>query len=73
MFFAVAFDAHFDFARQRVDHRNTDTVQTTGKVITLVGEFSAGVQLGHDHFNAGDFFFRVNINRHTATVVFDRQ
>ncbi len=60
----------FDVVRQRVNHGHTDTVQTAGEVVVLVGEFAAGMQPGQDQFYAGDFFFRVNVDRHAAAVVF---
>jgi hypothetical protein len=35
----------------------------------LSGELTARVQAGQDQFDAGDFFFRVFVDRHPAAVV----
>ena len=66
---AVAAHAHFDAGRQGVDHRDTDTVQTTGELVVLVGELTAGVQLGEDQLDAANALFRVDVDRHTAAVI----
>ena len=65
----IAPDGHFQHLRQRVNHRHTHAVQTTGKLIVVVGEFTTGVQLAEDQLDPGDAVLRVNIGRHTAAVV----
>ena len=44
-------------------------MQTTGKLIVVVGEFTTGVQLAEDQLNPGDAVLGVNVGRHTAAVV----
>ncbi len=36
--------------RQRVDHRETDAMQTAGGLVRFAAELTARVQRGHDHF-----------------------
>ncbi len=44
-------------------------MQTTGNLIGVVVELTAGVQYGHDDLGCGDAFFLVHINRDAATVI----
>jgi hypothetical protein len=46
-------------------------VKAAGILVILLVELSTRVQPGQDQFNARDFFFRVDIDRHTATVISD--
>ena len=47
-------------------------MQATGNLVGILVEFTAGVQLGHDHFSRRNAFLGVNIDRDTATVVLHR-
>ncbi len=64
--------------RQRIDHADTDTVQTTGNLVAVVVELATGVQHGHDHFGSRHFAIElfahllVFADRDTATVVGNR-
>ena len=69
IFLAVAPDAKLEPARQRVDHRDTDAVQTAGNLVGVLIEFSAGVQLGHDDLGSGYAFAFVDVGRNAAAVV----
>ena len=65
----VATDGNFHPVRQRVNHRDPHTVQTTGVLVVFIGELTTSMELGHDQLNPGDLFFRMNIHRHTTTVI----
>ena len=69
VFLAVSPDPHFQPQGQGVDHRDTDPVQTTGKLVVLAGELAPGVQPREDQFDPGHPFFGVDIHRHTAPIV----
>ena len=71
MQFAVAMNRELQYVGERVDHRHTDAVQTTGNFVRAIVEFSARVQHGHDHFGGGTAFLGVNIDRNSAAVVLD--
>ena len=60
--------------RQRIDHRNTDTVQTTRNLITVLVEFTTGVQFSHNDFGCTTtkFIFFMNVGWNATTVVRDR-
>lgn len=49
----------------------TPTVQAAAERVVFIVEFTAGVQAGEDEFDAGDFFFGMNIHRHAATIIAD--
>ena len=66
---AITLDGHLDPGRQRVDHRDTDAVQATGKLVVLVRELAAGMQLGEDQFDARNALLRVDVHRHATTIV----
>ncbi len=66
---AIALDGHLDTGRQRVDHGDADPVQTTGKLVVLVGKLAARVQLGEDQLDTRHPFLGVNVHRHAAAVV----
>mgnify|MGYP000753665491 CR=1 FL=1 len=71
--FAAAPHPDFQVFGQSVDHRYAHTVQATGKLVILIGELTAGVQTCEDNFDTGNTLVGVNINRHAAAVVLDRQ
>ncbi len=67
---AVVVDLGFEPVRQRVDHGNADTVQTTGHRVGVGVELATRVQLGHDHFDGGDAL-GVHAGRDATAVVDD--
>ena len=69
VFVTVALDPHFQMLRQRIDHRHAYTVQAAGELVIRVGEFAARVQPRENHFDARDFFDRMQIHRHAAPVI----
>jgi hypothetical protein len=68
---AVAADRHFHALRQRVDHRHADAVQAAGKLVIAIRKLAARVQAREDEFDAGNAFFRMDVDRHAAAVVAD--
>ena len=70
---AIPLDGDFQMGRQRVDHRNADTVQAAGKVVVALGELATGVQAGEDQLDARQAFFFMKIHRHPAAIVLDTQ
>ncbi len=65
---------HFNMIRQRVDHGNTDTVQTTGSLIDLRVKFAAGMKRRHDDFESRFVFeLRMRIDRYAAAIVCHRE
>ena len=64
--------SHFDDQRFRqcVHHRNPDTVEATGRFVSLVRKLSAGVERRKDDFEGGLVLeFRVGVDRDTPPVV----
>ena len=53
---AVAPDFEFQFLAEGVDDGHADTVQPAGNFVRGGIEFSARMQLGHDHLGGGNFF-----------------
>ena len=66
---AVALDFDFERFRQRVDDRNTDTVQAAGNFVGSFVELAAGVQFGKHDFGGGNFLRGMNIDGNAAAVV----
>ncbi len=66
---AVAPDRQLERARKRVDHGHADAVQAAGDLVGVLVEFSAGMQLGHDHFGGGHAFTLMDVGRDAAAVV----
>ena len=62
---------HFEKFRERIHHGNAHAVQASRDFIALVVEFTAGMQLGHNHFKRGNMLGFVHIHRDTPTVVND--
>ena len=46
-------------------------MQTAGELVILVRELAAGMQLGEDHLDAGQFFLGVLVHRHATAIVGD--
>ena len=69
VFLAVAPDRELEPGRERVDDRDADAVQAAGDLVGVLVEFSARVQLGHDHFGGRHAFFLVDVGRDAAAVV----
>src|SRR5690606_11195351 len=67
-YLAAAADGHHQLLGKSIDHGDSDTVETSGDLVAVVIELTAGVQHGHDHFRSG-YPFLVNIGRNTAAVV----
>ena len=67
----VAMNLQLQPLGKKVDDGHADAVQAAGDLVRVVVEFSAGVQLGHDHFGRAAVLFFVQIDRNAATVVFD--
>src|SRR3569623_178402 len=72
-YYTAAPHPYFELLRQRIDHRHANAVQTAGKTIILIGEFTTGVQPREYHFHARHFFARMHVDRHAAAVVFHFQ
>ena len=66
---AVAADGHLQAAGQGIHHRHPYPVQTTGYLVGIVVELTAGVQHGHDDLGCRAFFFLVLVHGNTAAVV----
>ena len=60
----------FEPLGQRVRDRRADAVQTARKLIVVVAELAAGVQLRENDFHARNFRRRVNIGRYSPAVIF---
>jgi len=71
VFLAAAANPDFEVFGQRVDDRDADAVQTARILVALVIKFGASVQARQDQLDAGNFFFRMFIDRHAPTVVDD--
>ena len=67
--FAAAPHPHLQLFGERVDDGDADAVQPAGEAIVLLGEFRPGVQPREDHFDAGDAFLRMFVDRHAAPVI----
>ncbi len=57
--------------RQRVDHGNAHPVQAARDLVGILVEFSAGMQLRHDHFGRRHALFIVDAGGNPAPVVGD--
>ena len=70
---AIPPDGHFQMGRQGIHHRHTHTVQAAGEVIVALGKLTTGVQAGEDQLNPRNALFLVDIDGHTAAIVFHTQ
>ena len=66
---AVLLHLHREPRGQRVHHRYAHAVQAAGEAVAVLIELGAGVQLGEDQFDAGEFVLAVHVHGHAATVV----
>ena len=66
---AVAVHLDVEALRQRVDDGGADAVQPAGCRVGAVAELAAGVQLGEDHFHAGQPGLRLDVDGHAARGV----
>ena len=48
-------------------------MQAPGELVVLIGEFPPGVQAAKNQFNCRNPLFRVDIHRHSASIVDDFQ
>ena len=55
--------------RQRVHHRDTHAVQTTGNGVAAATKLTASVQHGHDDLNSGLVLGGVLIHGNTAAII----
>ena len=69
----VTLAAHLgvDLARQRVDHRDADAVQTAGHRVATAAELAAGVEDRHDDLDGRLLLLLVDVDRDAAAVVDD--
>ena len=72
IFLAVAPDAQFQPVGQGVDNGNANAMQATRHLVTVLVEFPACVQLGHDDFGGRNAFFRVNVHGDAPAIVAHR-
>src|SRR5690554_1634016 len=70
-YLALPANGHDQLFGQGVHHRNTDPVQTTGNLVTIVIELAAGVQYGHDYLGRRHPLLRVNVYRYATAVIFN--
>ena len=70
---ALALHSNFDPIGQGIDHRNSHTMQAARKLVVVGAKLTAGMQFGHDNFDTTLPIFWVNIDWHTAAIVFNRQ
>src|ERR1700730_11381494 len=67
--FAVPGHLGFKPLRQGIDSLRADAVQTPGKFISALSEFTAGVEVGQNQLDSGHLEFRVRLNRNSASVI----
>ncbi|MND34630.1 hypothetical protein D3C80_252520 [compost metagenome] len=67
--FASAADFQLEPDRQRVHNRNAHAMQTTGNLIGILVELTAGMKLSHDDFGSRNTFFLMDIGRDATTVI----
>src|SRR6185295_1264548 len=70
VFLATTSYPALEILRERIDDRDPNTMQAAGELVVLIGEFPARVQPREDQFHARNLLFRVDVDRHTAAVVF---
>src|SRR5215831_4450140 len=67
----AAVDAQIEPRRQTIDDRDSHAVQTARHLVSVLIEFSAGVQVGHDDLGGGYALFVVDADRDAAAIVGD--
>ena len=65
----VAQDFQVKGIGERIDDRNTNTVQASGHFVGIIVKLTPGVQHGHDDFGRGPALFLVHVHRDAPTVV----
>ena len=66
---SVAVDFNLQPLRKCIDHRNTNAVKSTGNLVALFVELSAGVKCSEYHFDRRFFLSGMNVHGNTAAVV----
>ena len=62
-------DLHVHLLAQRIDATHAHAVQAAADLITVLIEFTTGMQYGHYHFQRTPMLLGVHIYRNTATVI----
>ena len=70
---AVAFHAHLETPRQRVDHGDPDPVQSTREPVAPLRELAARMEPGEDELDTRNPLVGMDVDGHPAAVVADRQ
>ena len=71
MYFALAANLDFEPFGDGVDTLRTDTVETTGDLISAFAELAAGVEISHHELKSRDVVFRVDVDRNASAIVLD--
>ena len=71
MLVAIAPDAQAQPFRQGIDHRHADAMQAARHFVGVLVEFTARMQLRHDHFGRRNPLFGMDIGGDAASVVGD--
>ena len=69
---AIALDENFKGFRQRVDNRDTNTMETARELVAVAVELRARVLPGQDQLNTWQLFFFMDVYRHATAIVADR-
>ena len=72
MNFSITIDLGLKPIAQRIDTLGSDAVQTTGKFIRPLAEFSTRVEVGQREFNGGHAAVLVEIHRDAASIIAHR-
>lgn len=73
MEFTVALYRYFKQRGKCVHDGNANAVQATGEVVVTLRKLTAGVESGQDQFDARQPFLFMEIDWHTAAIVFNTQ
>ena len=68
---AVSSDLYDHVCGQRVNYRSTYSVESAGYLVSSAAELTAGVQLCVDDLNSRDSHLRMDVYRHSTSVVLD--
>src|SRR2546423_10925198 len=69
MLLAVPHDGNLQLFGQRVNHRETNTMETPRDLVAAAAEFPAGMQLGHHDLEGGLTLLSHHVDRNAAPVV----
>ena len=69
--FAFIADLYFKPVGQRIYNRRTNTMKTTGYLVSSTTEFTARMQNGKYNFNRRNTCFMIDTNRNTTSVIND--